>query len=53
MVIEVGRYWENGYDAKRHWVWPGASTHLLSTPEEGDDEEYNYENISAMQHDRL
>ena len=54
-VAMVGRYWENGrrHDEERcSWVSPGASTNLISTPEEGDHEECDYENFSAMQHDK-
>lgn len=52
----VGRYRENakryGVHRCRCWVSPSASTHPVSTPEEGDDEQYDYENISAIQHDK-
>lgn len=53
MAILVGRCREDGrrYDEKRPGVLPGASgasTQPVSTPEEGYDEDYDYENISKM-----
>ena len=37
-----------GSDEERHWVLSSASTQLVCTPEKGDDEDYAYENISAI-----
>jgi hypothetical protein len=50
MVVVVGRCGEDGRgcDEKRPWVLPSASTQPVCAPEKGDDEDYAYENISAM-----
>jgi hypothetical protein len=52
VAVVVGRCREDerGWGEKMRWGWglSSASTQPISTPEKGDDENYDYENISAI-----